>query len=129
MTDDTQRRREAVNDLLNRIEEMGWLVTEYDATVDPYATEAEATIHIERDPEIARAAAGDSDEAEHVQVELLDVIETLTGLHEDGAPRQEVLNRVRSRVDYPDDVIRAQLQTLKERGEVYEPVDGTYRRT
>lgn len=129
MTDGSKRRREAVNDLLDSIEDHGWIVTGYDADVSPYSTETQATISIERDPEITRAADGDSDEAQYVQTELLDVIETLDGLHEDGAPEQELMGRVRSRVDYPDDVIRAQLRDLKERGEVYEPVKGQYRRT
>jgi len=114
MTEDTKRERRTINDLLNRLEDSGWIVENYNPTVDPYE-ELRVTVDLRR---VAHAPITTSS-PEDVQT-VLDIVKELEGGYDEGAPIEKVVEEAGEEGMGAKKAIH-EIEQLKQKGEVYEP--------
>lgn len=144
MTDETTTNaRQDVQDLLDAIENAGWTVREYDADrLDPYEptlldVELEQREQVEQ-ADLPNLLTGGTETRETDEVDLerrggagpavLTVLASRDGEYDDGVPLHVVLEEVTAE-GYDEDEVQDALDSLRQKGEVYEPAEDRLRAT
>lgn len=121
MTDDRPSPQD-VESYLEEIERNGWSVEDYSANYGP-DNPTSVTVELEWSP--GRDIETSADQRA-LTTSVKDAIENLDDA-ENGAPRDEVVSRVVDELDLNTTVVREEVRTLKEHGELYAPADGYLR--
>jgi len=126
---DFTNARNEIQQLLDWIESEDWVIVDYDPQIDPYEPiQVTATIRHDSDND----PDGDETsrlEQQHTRIKaVLNAIENNSGQENDGAKLGDVVADCKNQ-DIEEDLIRSEIESLRQRGEIYEPVHGRLRTT
>lgn len=120
MSETTKQERREIQDLLDSLEESGWIVRDYDPTVDPNES-LSVDVSLERQDTEELQDFGTSKEQRDRITGVKEVIERLSENTEHGAPTTEVIRKTADELDANPSFIKHEITRLKEKGEIYEP--------
>lgn len=126
----TKSEREKVQNLLDSLENAGWLVQDFDADLDPYEPLA-VSVNVEFQPpiDIGDDAATSGDSTDTLTDELLSIITDVEEIYAEGAPEDEVVATAIQDLDVEESVAKDAIEQLEQRGDIYEPCTDHYRST